>query len=234
MNIHLLNVDEIELFVELMTMFGKEFDEIEVYTGARPGDDYVKDLLASKSFFALAAVDGEQVIGGLAAYELCKFEQERSEVYIYDLAVAETHRRQGVATALIQRTQEIAGERGAWTVFVQADQGDAPAIELYSKLGRREDVLHFDIPVVNAEQSASVQELLALVTHMVEDNDLSIQEFATLDRWLSDNRHIAHLWPANIIGEGVHLICADNVVDQQELDALCGAMKAIASRAADS
>ncbi|HEX7053379.1 MAG TPA: hypothetical protein VF211_05520 [Burkholderiales bacterium] len=29
----------------------------------------------------------------------------------------------------------------------QADLGDAPAIALYGKLGRREDVPHFDIPV---------------------------------------------------------------------------------------
>jgi len=32
-------------------------------------------------------------------------------------------------------------------IFVQADLGDAPAIALYSKLGRREEVLHFDIAV---------------------------------------------------------------------------------------
>ena len=30
-------------------------------------------------------------------------------------------------------------------MYVQADLGDDPAIALYSKLGRREDVLHFDI-----------------------------------------------------------------------------------------
>jgi aminoglycoside 3-N-acetyltransferase I len=32
-------------------------------------------------------------------------------------------------------------------VYVQADRGDAPAIALYQKLGVREEVLHFDIPV---------------------------------------------------------------------------------------
>ncbi|HRN85404.1 MAG TPA: GNAT family N-acetyltransferase, partial [Hyphomicrobium sp.] len=84
---------------------------------------------------------------GLAAYELRKFEQERSEFYIYDLAVAETHRRQGIATALIGRLTEIAAENGGYVVFVQADRGDDAAIALYSKLGTREDVLHFDIAV---------------------------------------------------------------------------------------
>ena len=40
-----------------------------------------------------------------------------------------------------------AGDRGASVIFVQADLGDDPAIELYTKLGIREDVLHFDIAV---------------------------------------------------------------------------------------
>jgi len=42
----------------------------------------------------------------------------------------------------------IARERGAWVIFVQADNADDPAIQLYTKLGAREDVLHFDIPVI--------------------------------------------------------------------------------------
>ena len=37
---------------------------------------------------------GDEVVGGLAAYELRKFEQARSEFYLYDLAVSEAHRRQ--------------------------------------------------------------------------------------------------------------------------------------------
>jgi aminoglycoside 3-N-acetyltransferase I len=85
------------------------------------------------------------VIGGLAAYVLKKFEQKRSEVYIYDLAVTEKHRRRGVATELIGQLKNIAKARGAYVIYVQADLGDEPAIALYTKLGIREDVLHFYI-----------------------------------------------------------------------------------------
>ena len=91
-----------------------------------------------------ASCDGK-VIGGLAAYVLPKFEQARSELYIYDLAVDEVHRRRGVATALIAELRRIAADRGVYVIFVQADHGDEPAIALYTKLGVREDVLHFDI-----------------------------------------------------------------------------------------
>jgi len=95
----------------------------------------------------LVALAGQKLVGGLVAYELDKFERARRELYIYDLAVAESHRKRGIATALIERLREIAAQRGVWVIYVQADYGDDAAIALYSKLGTREEVLHFDIKV---------------------------------------------------------------------------------------
>lgn len=46
---------------------------------------------------------------------------------------------------MINKLCEIALEKGAWVIHVQADRGDDPAIKLYESLGTREDVLHFDI-----------------------------------------------------------------------------------------
>ena len=59
--------------------------------------------------------------------------------------MAEPYRRQGIATKLIEHLRDIARDRGAWVIYVQADYGDDPAIQLYTKLGVREDVMHFDI-----------------------------------------------------------------------------------------
>jgi aminoglycoside 3-N-acetyltransferase I len=131
----------------LLDVFGEAFEDPGTYRAAQPSARYLEELLSSEHFIALVALQEEAVIGGLAAYELRKFEQERSEIYIYDLAVAVSHRRRGVATALIAKLGAIAARRGAWVMFVQADPGDEPAIELYRSLGTREDVLHFDIPV---------------------------------------------------------------------------------------
>ena len=128
-------------------MFGRAFADADTYGAEPPSDAYLENLLAKEHVVALAAMAGEDVVGGLVAYELDKFEQARREFYIYDLAVAEEHRRQGIATALIGRLREIAAQRGAWVIYVQADYGDDPAIALYEKLGVREDVLHFDIVV---------------------------------------------------------------------------------------
>ena len=147
MRIRRLSSDDILILEAMSKMFGEAFDEIETYTAARPRRAYLENLLGGDSFIALAAMIDEQVIGGIAAYELRKFEQERSEIYVYDLAVAEGHRREGIATALIEKLKGLAANRGAYVVFVQADVGDEPATALYTKLGEREDVLHFDIAV---------------------------------------------------------------------------------------
>lgn len=129
----------------LNALFGRVFDDPASYASAPPEDAYLARVLAKDTVVALVALDGEEIVGGLVAYELDKLEQARSEIYIYDLAVAESHRRQGIATALIGRLGEVAAERGAWVIYVQADYGDEPAIALYTKLGTREDVMHFDI-----------------------------------------------------------------------------------------
>lgn len=131
----------------LLAIFGEAFDQIETYSCRKASEHYLQDLLAKKHFIALAAICDGKVLGGLTAYELAKYEKEYSEIYIYDLAVAAPHRRQGIATTLIKNLQSIAKQRGAHIIFVQADYGDDAAIRLYSKLGAREKVLHFDIPV---------------------------------------------------------------------------------------
>lgn len=128
-------------------LFAEAFDDAATYRDAPPDDAYLAGLLARDGVFALVATEGQAVIGALVAYELPKFEQARSEIYIYDLAVAETHRRRGVASALIARLQALAAEHGAWVIFVQGDYGDDPALALYRKLGVQEEVLHFDLPV---------------------------------------------------------------------------------------
>ena len=154
-----LGPDDLELFDGLLSLFSEAFEDPAAYDSARPRPDYVRRLLSRDHFIALAAIEGETVVGGLAAYVLDKFEQERSEIYIYDLAVAAAHRRRGIASALIQALRPIGAARGAYVIFVQADHGDDPAIALYEKLGTREDVLHFDIAVDGRSPlSASLRE----------------------------------------------------------------------------
>jgi aminoglycoside 3-N-acetyltransferase I len=144
-----LSPSQVTLFRQLIALFGRAFHDPETY-GARPASDaYLGALLSRGDVLVVVALDGATVVGGLVAYVLPKFEQERSEVYLYDLAVDEAHRRRGIARGLILELRRVAAELGAWVIFVQADTGaeDLPAVRLYESLGTREDVLHFDIHV---------------------------------------------------------------------------------------
>ena len=128
-------------------LFAEAFDDPESYAAEPPPDAYAEEQLARRDSIMLVAEAEERTIGALAGYVLPKFEQARSEIYIYDLAVAEEWRRRGVATALIESLRDLAREIGAWVIYVQADTltEDEPARALYDKLGTREEVLHFDI-----------------------------------------------------------------------------------------
>jgi aminoglycoside 3-N-acetyltransferase I len=125
-------------------LFAEAFGDPASYAPA-PRDSYLVEVLGRDGVIVLTAKADEELVGGLVAYVLPKLEQERSEIYLYDLAVAAHRRREGVATALIEELQRIAANVGAWVIFVQADYGDDPAVALYEKLGAREDVMHFDI-----------------------------------------------------------------------------------------
>src|SRR5215471_2936299 len=125
-SVRTLGPSDAALMRAALSMFGEAFHDAETYGAAQPGTAYLERLLASDTFIAIVAVDGDRVVGGVAAYVLPKFERERSEIYIYDLAVAETHRRQRVATAMIAELRRVATARSAYAIFVQADYGDEP------------------------------------------------------------------------------------------------------------
>ncbi len=142
-----LGSQDIARFRELMAVFADAFEDPHAYREAPASEAYLQRLLSKPTVIALVAqVDGA-VVGGLVAYVLEKFERERSEIYIYDLAVVAAHRRHGIARDLILLLKRIGKDLGAYVIYVQADLVDDPAIQLYTSLGTREDVLHFDIDV---------------------------------------------------------------------------------------
>ena len=112
-----LSGSDVVLLKQLLKVFGEAFEDVATYQNAVPADDYLRSLLQRPHFIALVAMDGEEVIGGLAA------------------------------TSLIIELKRLASRRRAYVIYVQADKGDDAAIRLYESFGTREDVHHFDIPV---------------------------------------------------------------------------------------
>lgn len=129
----------------LMTVFAGAFEDRQTYLARPPADAYLLEQLAKPHVIVVVGMFGDVVAGGLVAYQLDKLEQDRREIYIYDLAVDDRWRRRGVATRVIATLQQEAARRDAYVVFVQADLEDAPAIALYETLGVGQLARHFDI-----------------------------------------------------------------------------------------
>src|SRR5437763_1263587 len=106
--VRVLSARDVGLLRSMLSMFGHAFGDLTTYTAQQPHDGYLEQLLGSPTFVSVAAVAEAQVVGGIAAYFLPKFEQARCELYIYDLAVEESQRRNGIATALISKLREVA------------------------------------------------------------------------------------------------------------------------------
>lgn len=129
----------------LNVLYADAFEDPERYADTPPDDDWLAALLARPEFIALVAEADGMIVGGATAYVLPKLERATSELYLYDIAVADDWRRRGIATGLIRVLHAIGGHVGASTLYVQADPEDGPAVSLYSGLGRRADVFHFDL-----------------------------------------------------------------------------------------
>ncbi|MBL8722277.1 MAG: GNAT family N-acetyltransferase [Myxococcales bacterium] len=102
------------------------------------GDAYLDRLLGRDDFWALAALEGDEVIGGLTAHVLPMTRAECFEVFLYDLAVRQDRQRRGVGTALLRALREGAAAAGIEVVFVPADVEDTHALDFYRAVGGEE------------------------------------------------------------------------------------------------
>lgn len=137
-----LQPDELDLFVELVSLFEEVF-EMEEFR--MPPRAHLQDLLNERSFHVFVAIsDRKEVLGGLTAYTLQQYYASKPLVYIYDLAVDSRHQRKGIGTELISAITSFCKAKGVQEVFVQADRVDDHAVDFYRKTGAtEEDVIHF-------------------------------------------------------------------------------------------
>ena len=103
--------------------------------GERLSDSYVDALLDREVFWAIAALSGDEVVGGLTAHTLPMTRTESAEVFIYDVAVRPEYQRQGIGRQLVTVLLAAATTSGLGDVFVPADSADGHALDFYRALG---------------------------------------------------------------------------------------------------
>lgn len=98
-------------------------------------DAYLDVLLSRPEFWAVAAFDGDEVIGGLTAHTIPMTRAEASELFVYDVAVRAERQRQGVGRQLLATVRSLAAEAGIVELFVPAETEDEHALDFYRAMG---------------------------------------------------------------------------------------------------
>lgn len=94
-------------------------------------------VLRDQDFILLLAMADAHPVGYLQGQLLDRLDGERM-MLIYDLEVAEDQRRKGAATALIERSLELAAEHGASRSWLISDPQNEPARAFYIARGASE------------------------------------------------------------------------------------------------
>jgi len=132
-------------FAQLIQLFDEVFEN---ETPATPNAKQLTDLLKKPGFIAFAAINENEVIGGLTAYELPSYYSAQSEVYIYDIAVKQDFQRMGIGQQLLSSLAIFCKQHNIKTMFVEAHEEDKEAVDFYHKAGgQAEKVIHFNFEV---------------------------------------------------------------------------------------
>ncbi|REK06790.1 MAG: GNAT family N-acetyltransferase [Planctomycetota bacterium] len=144
-----LGPDDLAAFRELLLLFERVFHDRQTPEPRLPTDEYLRHLLNKSDLHVFAALDGARVAGGVTGYELELCTRDAKEIYVYDVAVDEGYRRQGVARSLVGAMRQFARDRSVSVLFVEAHAEDSGAVAFYQALGAEmEDVKHFNLDVL--------------------------------------------------------------------------------------
>ncbi len=137
-----LEKQDIQIFLGLIKLFREVF---ETETQLKAGETYLAGLLETPGFIVYAAISGNEVMGGLTAYELASYYSENAEIFIFDVAVKPKFQRKGFGKQLIAALKKHCEKSGIKIMFVEANEEDEHALDFYHSTGAHpEKVIQFN------------------------------------------------------------------------------------------
>ncbi len=96
-----------------------------------PRPEAVERFLGDPTHHLLVAYGGEAVAGFVSGVEMTH-PDKGTEMFLYELAVEEASRNQGVGRSLVRALAELARERGCYGMWVLTDDGNSAALRAYA------------------------------------------------------------------------------------------------------
>lgn len=94
-----------------------------------------REFLADPRHHIVVAVEGGVVVGFASGVHYIHPDKPRPELWVNELSVASTHRRQGLGKILLQTLLEIGRQLGCLEAWVLTDRSNRAAMNLYDAQG---------------------------------------------------------------------------------------------------
>jgi ribosomal protein S18 acetylase RimI-like enzyme len=95
---------------------------------------FVREFLADPRHHIAVAIDLGQVVGFASGVHYLH-PDKAPELWINEVSVAQTHRRRGLGRSLLNALLEVGQSHGCGAAWVLTDEGNGPAMALYSSAG---------------------------------------------------------------------------------------------------
>jgi ribosomal protein S18 acetylase RimI-like enzyme len=99
-----------------------------------PRPDWARKFLESEDHHILIAYLDDEPAGFVSGVETTH-PDKGTEMFLYELGVAEAHRRQGLARALVEELGRLAVSRGCYGMWVATEPANAAALSTYRASG---------------------------------------------------------------------------------------------------
>jgi len=103
-----------------------------------PQGEATARFLASEGHHLLIAWEGERPVGMVTGVEMTH-PDKGTEMFLYELGVAESERNRGVGSALVAALHALARERGCYGMWVLTDLDNHAALKAYRRVPPSEE-----------------------------------------------------------------------------------------------
>jgi ribosomal protein S18 acetylase RimI-like enzyme len=100
--------------------------------------EWARRFLDAQGHHLYLAYEGGVPVGFVSGVETVH-PDKGTEMFLYELAVAEPFRRRGIGRALIRELAALARERGCYGMWVGVDTGNDVALATYRSAGGKDD-----------------------------------------------------------------------------------------------
>jgi ribosomal protein S18 acetylase RimI-like enzyme len=100
-----------------------------------PTEAYFETFLSRPENVFIVAIDGTDPVGYISAYLLDRIDRDQRMMFLYEIGVAELHRRRGIGRRMIEALKSECQEVDAMKMWVPTGRSNIAATRLYASTG---------------------------------------------------------------------------------------------------